>query len=185
MQEKTLSWTNGPLVLYHGTTDDAASAIKKPARAWAHGIDLDLCKPFRDFGRGFYLTTVLRQAESWADRKFRQHPKSKKTACSAVLRFEVDRNQLAPLLSLCFVTESAGLNSDYWDFVQHCRKRRTTHLLQENKNYDVVFGPVSLGRQRFVIKDADQVSFHTEAALKILPPPILHSQGTPTYNMEV
>jgi hypothetical protein len=57
-------------------------------------------------------------------------------------------------------------------------------LLQGNKNYDVVFGPVSLGRQRFVIKDADHVGFHTEAALKILPPPALHSQGTPTYDME-
>jgi hypothetical protein len=58
-------------------------------------------------------------------------------------------------------------------------------LFQGDRNYDVVFGPVSLGRQQFVIKDADQVSFHTEAALKILPPPILHSKGTPTYKMEV
>ena len=177
-----MSWTNGPLILYHGTTDDAATAISKPSRAWPHGIDFDLCKPLRDFGRGFYLTTVLRQAESWADRKFRQHQKSKQAACSAVLRFEVDRNQLAPLLSLCFVTDNS--NPDYWDFVYYCRRGTRTHLLQNNKNYDVVFGPVSLGRQRFVIKDADQVSFHTEAALKILPAPILHSQGTPTYDME-
>ena len=180
-----MPWTNGPLILYHGTTDDAATAISKPSRGWPHGIDFDLCKPLKDFGRGFYLTTVLRQAESWADLKFKRHTKSRKASCSAVLRFEVDRDQLAPLLSLCFVTESAGPDSDYWDFVQHCRKRRTTHLLQGDKNYDVVFGPVSLGRQRFVIKDADQVSFHTEAALKILPTPTLHSQGTPTYKTEV
>ena len=180
-----MPWRNGPLILYHGTTDDAAAAIKKSSRARPHSIDFNLCKPLRDFGRGFYLTTVLRQAESWADLKFKGHTKSKKAACSAVLRFEVDRDQLAPLLSLCFVTESAGPNSDYWDFVQHCRRQTTTHLLQGNKNYDVVFGPVSLGRQRFVIKDADQISFHTEAALKILPPPILHSNGTPTYKMEV
>ena len=176
-----MSWTNGPLILYHGTTDDAASAISKPSRARPHSIDFNLCKPLKDFGRGFYLTTVLRQAESWADQKFRQRQKFKRVACSTVLRFEVDRDQLAPLLSLCFVTESAGPDSDYWDFVQHCRERTDTHLLQGNKNYDVVFGPVSLGRQQFVIKDADQVSFHTEAALNILPPPILHSEGTPTY----
>ena len=178
-------WRNGPLTLYHGTTNDAADAIKEPSRAKPHSIDFSHCKPFRDFGRGFYLTTVLRQAESWADMKFKRHTKSKKTACSAVLRFEVDRNQLAPLLSLCFVTEGAGPDSDYWDFVQHCRKQKTTHLLQGDKNYDVVFGPVSLGKQPFVIKDADQVSFHTEAALTILPSPILHSQGTPTYRTEV
>lgn len=177
-----MSWTNGPLVLYHGTTDDAAAAIKKPSRARPHSIDFNRCKLFRDFGKGFYLTTVLRQAESWANEKFRQRPKSKRVVCSTVLRFEVDRNQLAPLLSLCFVTDSS--NPDYWDFVKHCRKRgatQATHLLEGDKNYDVVFGPVSLGRQRLVIKDADQVSFHTEAALNILPPPILHSEGTPTY----
>lgn len=181
-----MPWTNGPLILYHGTTDEAASAISKPSRDRPHSIDFNHCKPFRDFGRGFYLTTVLRQAESWADLKFNRYKESQKTGCSVVLRFEVDRDQLAPLLSLCFVTEGAGLeNSDYWDFVQHCRKTTATHLLQEKKNYDVIFGPVSLGRQRFVIKDADQVSFHTEAALKILPAPILHSQGTPTYKTEV
>ena len=180
-----MSWTNGPLVLYHGTTDDAAAAISKLSRTLPHSINLDYCKPLKDFGRGFYLTTVLRQAESWADQKFERQPKSSEAACSAVIRFEVDREQLAPLLSLCFVTESTGPNSDYWNFVKHCRKGASTHLLQGNKNYDVVFGPVSVGRQRFIMKDADQVSFHTEAALKILPPPILHSRGTPIYNMEV
>lgn len=178
-----MPWTNGPLILYHGTTNDAAAAIKKPSRARSHSINFNLCKPLRDFGRGFYLTTVLKQAESWADQKFRQHKKSKQVLSSAVLRFEVDRDQLASLLSLCFVTDSGG--SDYWDFVQHCRKGAATHLLQGTRNYDVVFGPVSLGRQRFVIKDADQVSFHTETALTILPSPILHSQGTPSYDMEV
>lgn len=178
-----MPWTNGPLILYHGTTNDAATAISEPSHTRPHGIDFDLCKPLRDFGRGFYLTTVLKQAESWADQKFLRHQKSKRAACSAVLRFEVDRDQLASLLSLCFVTDSAG--SDYWDFIQHCRKGAATHLLQGNGNYDVVFGPVSLGRQRFVIKDADQISFHTEAALIILPSPILYSQGTPTYDMEV
>lgn len=178
-----MPWTNGPLILYHGTTDNAATAISKSSRPLLHSINLDYCKPLSDFGRGFYLTTVLRQAESWADMKFKRHPKSK-AACSAVLKFEVDRDQLAPLLSLCFVTESTGPNSDYWDFVQHCRKEASTHLLQGNRNYDVVFGPVSVGKQRFVMKDADQVSFHTEAALKILPAPRLCSQGTPTFDME-
>lgn len=175
-----MPWRNGPLILYHGTTNDAAAAIKKPSRVRPHSIDFNLCKPLRDFGRGFYLTTVLNQAESWANQKFRQR---KHAACATVLRFEVDRNQLAPLLILCFVTDRAG--PDYWDFVQHCRNGTATHLLEGNKNYDVVFGPVSLGRQQFVIKDADQVSFHTEAGLTILPSPILHSQGTPTYDMEV
>ena len=31
-------------------------------------INLSLCKPFKDFGQGFYLTTLKKQAESMARR---------------------------------------------------------------------------------------------------------------------
>ena len=130
----------------------------------------------------FNLTTFLQQAESWADRQFRDLRRRrgiKQSTQAVVLRFEVDRNQLASLLSLCFVTDRS--NPDYWNFIEHCRTGMGPHLLHGNKNYDVVFGPVTLWPQKFVIKDADQVSFHTKAALEILPAPVLHSRGTPTY----
>ena len=176
-----MSWTNGFLLLYHGTTNIAASAISTPSSSVPHSIDLSLCSPKADFGQGFYLTTVLTQAEDWADRKFRNSPrKTKQSTHAVVLRFEVDRNLLAPLLSLCFVTDSSS--SDYRDFVEHCRNKIGTHLLFGNRNYDIVFGPVTLWPQRLVIKDADQMSFHTEAALKILSAPIIHSEGSPTYH---
>lgn len=32
-------------------------------------IDLSLCKPFRDFGQGFYLTDIPEQAEQMANRR--------------------------------------------------------------------------------------------------------------------
>ena len=60
-----------------------------------------------------------------------------------------------------------------------------SHRLQGDRNYDVVFGPVSFWPQLFVAKDMDGVSFHTEAALKILPAPVLHSQGTPEYERRI
>lgn len=177
-----MAWTNRPLVLYHGTTNIAASAISIPSDSRPHSIDLALCNPKADFGQGFYLTTVLTQAEDWADRQFRYLPKkNKESAHAVVLRFEVDRNRLASLLSLCFVTD--GPSPDYRDFVEYCRNQMGSHLLYGDRNYDVVFGPVTLWPQRLVIKDADQMSFHTEAALEILPAPILHSQGTPIYNL--
>ena len=177
-----MAWTNRPLVLYHGTTNIAASAISTPSNLRPHSIDLALCNPKADFGQGFYLTTVLIQAEDWADRQFRYlSSRTKELTRAVVLRFEVDRNQLASLLSLCFVTD--GPSSDYRDFVEHCRNQVGPHLLYGNRNYDIIFGPVTLWTQRLVIKDADQISFHTEAALEILPAPILHSQGTPTYNL--
>lgn len=179
-----MPWTNGPLVLYHGTTDIGASAISSPSRELPHSISLSKGRAKTDFGRGFYLTTVLAQAESWANRLFRnRRRKPQPPTCAVVLRFEVDRNQLAPLLSLCFVTDSS--NSDYWDFVSHCRDELGSHRLQGDRNYDVVFGPVSFWPQLFVVKDMDQVSFHTEAALKILPAPVLHSRGTPEYERRI
>ena len=177
-----MPWTNGSLTLYHGTTDIAASALCKPSGSLLHSIDISLCRARTDFGQGFYLTTFLQQAESWADRQFRDLRRRHRVELSTravVLRFEVDRNRLASLSSLCFVTDRS--NSDYWNFIEHCRTGMGPHLLHGNNNYDVVFGPVTLWPQKFVIKDADQVSFHTKAALEILPAPVLHSQGTPTY----
>lgn len=180
-----MPWKNSHLTLYHGTTNFDALALNKSCGSKPHSIDLAQCRQFTDFGRGFYLTTVLKQAENWADRKFRHQRmrKNNPSLFSVVLKFEVDRNQLASLLSLCFVTDSS--NSDYWDFVEYCRNGMSPYLLHGNKNYDIVFGPVSLWRQRLVIKDCDQISFHTEAALDILPAPVIHSQGHPTYFLEV
>ena len=31
-------------------------------------IDLSKCRPYKDFGRGFYLTSIKEQAEIWAKR---------------------------------------------------------------------------------------------------------------------
>ncbi|MCD7737075.1 MAG: DUF3990 domain-containing protein [Lachnospiraceae bacterium] len=42
------------MILYHGSNVE----IEK--------IDLDLCRPYKDFGRGFYLTTIESQAGKMA-----------------------------------------------------------------------------------------------------------------------
>ena len=44
------------MILYHGTN----CSIDK--------IDLDKCRPYKDFGKGFYLTTIREQAEKMAHR---------------------------------------------------------------------------------------------------------------------
>lgn len=46
-----------PIMLYHGTNVRFTN------------IDLNKAKPFKDFGRGFYLTTSYKQAENWAKHK--------------------------------------------------------------------------------------------------------------------
>ncbi len=44
------------MILYHGSN----SLIEK--------VELQRCKPFKDFGRGFYCITIKRQAELMAKR---------------------------------------------------------------------------------------------------------------------
>lgn len=47
------------MILYHGTNIDFKA------------IDLDKCVPFKDFGKGFYLTDIREQAEALAQKKSR------------------------------------------------------------------------------------------------------------------
>jgi hypothetical protein len=180
LEGKIMAWKNGPVALYHGTDDLSASLIQPPSPPLKHSVNLSKCNPLTDFGQGFYTTTNLLQARNWANNRYRRTLATSRRANRAVvLRFDVDRDLLAALNTLCFVTE--GTSRDYWDFITHCRNAVGKHLFQRTKDYDVVFGPVSLWPQTLVIKDCDQISFHTTPALKTLPTPTLYQQGTPLF----
>lgn len=47
------------MILYHGTYTDFQE------------IELDKCLPYKDFGKGFYLTDILEQADAMAQKKSR------------------------------------------------------------------------------------------------------------------
>ena len=47
------------MILYHGTNLDIDR------------IDLEKCAPYKDFGKGFYTTTIFEQAKAMAVRKSR------------------------------------------------------------------------------------------------------------------
>ena len=80
-----MAWTDGPLVVYHGTDNAAASSIFK------NGIELSLSQPFTDFGAGFYTTTSLPQAQNWADERCRRiRINSRVTTGSAVVKFHIE-----------------------------------------------------------------------------------------------
>jgi len=150
-----------------------------PVSPTLHGINLASSRPLADFGRGFYTTTYLDQAKNWANNRCRnlRNPvvgifQLPRRVLATVIRFEVDRDLLARLQTLSFVREGP----DYWDLVQHCRQGRGDH--RSTGNYDVVFGPVSLWPQTLVIKDCDQISFHTPLGLAILPTPTMQRQAT-------
>lgn len=153
------------LPLWHGCMDSDRINITN------NGIDLSFCRPNVDFGRGFYTTTLRRQAEQWA---WQRHFEQQQTSPPVVLEFLVSRRRLARLLSLFFVNGDYD-SCDYWSLVQHCRQS-TPQLVRHHRGpqngwYDVVSGPVAaMWRQRVAMAGADQVSFHTTQAVKLLKP---------------
>ncbi len=60
-------WTNQPVALYHGTIDRHVPSILA-------GVDATKGRRFAHFGRGFYTTTLERQARTWAWELSRQRP---------------------------------------------------------------------------------------------------------------
>jgi hypothetical protein len=110
----------GPQILYHGCDDSSAKIIMIPVSPNQHGINLAYSAFLTDFGQGFYTTTHLDQAKSWANLRcskimnassskflsaFRGFFQSPKQALATVLRFEVDRDKIASLQWLSFVRE--------------------------------------------------------------------------------
>ena len=158
------------MILYHGTN----CSIDK--------IDLDKCRPYKDFGKGFYLTTIREQAEKMAHRVARIYggeptvnvyefdgiPTDLK-----VKRFESPTQDWA-----MFVIRNRNADTDPSPSYDHNFDHR----------YDIVVGPVanddlamlfrqfSIGmitvdvliREMEFKKLTDQYSFHTEEAAALL-----------------
>ena len=151
-------WKNQKVRLYHGTLNAYVESITKR-------IDLRLCDRTADFGRGFYTTTRLDQAQKWAAKRSRFVAESS----PAVVAFEVDRNKLASLQSIWFVRGRPDAD-DYWRLVTHCREGGADHARSgASKWYDVAVGPVAaVWGLRIAFSDLDQISFHTARAARIL-----------------
>jgi hypothetical protein len=153
------TWTNQDVVVFHGTVDSFATSI-------VSGVTVGHGKPNTDFGRGFYTTTVVRQAQMWAAQLSATRPGTS----PAVIEITIKRLSLASLETLAFVRGDFAAD-DYWSLVHHCRKGALDHgrLPPAPSYYDVVYGPVAaFWNQRMVVADADQISFHTMAAEMVL-----------------
>lgn len=159
------------MILYHGTNQEI------------HRIDLTKCRPYKDFGRGFYTTHFQDQAIQMAKRVsqiYGGHP--------IICRFEVNETEINQLRVLKF-----AVPCDTWaQFVMNNRKRVLTSPGGKptpfSHSYDVVIGPVAnddlalLFRQfefgfltsKALIKEMTfkkltiQYSFHTERAIQLL-----------------
>jgi hypothetical protein len=143
-------------------------------------VDLDRCKPFKDFGKGFYTTAISRHAGERAVDIAAASGNS-----PAVTVFDFDESALTDgkLSVKRFLTPS----QEWVEFVMRCRDRK---LPQPPHAYDIVEGPIANDRMRTqfalfergaidmetvlrritYIEDTHQISFHTPAAVTLLAP---------------
>lgn len=94
-------------------------------------IDLKKSKPYKDFGRAFYLTRYYEQAKIWANRLGREYKKE-----GVITEFEFD--EYAYEDDGLKVLKFDGYNEQWLDFIVFNRsKRNPAH------EYDIVEGPVA------------------------------------------
>jgi Protein of unknown function (DUF3990) len=151
------AWNDQNILLYHGTSDLWTGSILQ-------AVDLTKARPLTDFGLGFYTTTNLDQARRWAITVARIWGGS-----AAVIEFSVERNALAKLECLVFVRADM-MATDFWSIVQYCKTIPGDHnRAYQAGYYDIVAGPVPGDwKKQTVIRDSDQLSFHTNAAVDVL-----------------
>ena len=154
------------MILYHGSN----VAIEE--------INLAKCRPYKDFGKGFYLTDILRQAKRMAARTtkmFRGEP--------IITSFEFDLDSAVKHGLKIKVFDSP--NEEWARFVM---TNRDINVKQPSHDYDIVIGLVAddtIARllrmfiENFIngqqlVKEltfsdvTSQYFFHTEAAIKML-----------------
>lgn len=149
--------------LYHGSLE----LVKTPEiRESNHTLD---------YGKGFYATTSIEQAENWVRRRTREM----KVSHGYVNVYEFDESALRKVKSLMFYQPT----DDWVDFVH---QNRTVKGFQHD--YAIVYGPVAndrvyaafalyeggvLSKQELIrelktYKLVDQYLFHTSLALQYL-----------------
>lgn len=162
------------MILYHGTNIDIQS------------IDLALCRPYKDFGKGFYTTDIPEQAQKMAKRVAKIYGGN-----PTVNIYEIADNY----------KENGGLNilefgripSEKWAvFVMNNRSRTFRDFGSSYCNfdykYDMVTGPIADDDMTMLFRQyqnnlislqtllngmefretTSQISFHTEKAVRLL-----------------
>jgi hypothetical protein len=96
-------------------------------------IDLTRCRSHTDFGRGFYVTKILRHAEKWSVNIGRRH----KTQ-GVVSEFEYRENDFTH--QICKIKKFDDYDEEWLDFVV---MNRNENIPEPAHDYDIVEGPVA------------------------------------------
>ena len=161
------------MILYHGSN----LKISK--------IDLSKCRPYKDFGKGFYCTTIKKQAEFMAERVVKRQGRNKNSKYIWIRRKYFYDKELN-------IKKFDKPSKEWAKFILNNRDRNYKFLNSKECNmdnkYDLVIGPVAdddiiVLFRTFVnglididtlIKEltykelTDQYSFHTEKAIEYL-----------------
>lgn len=152
------------MILFHGSDTDIIS------------IDLTKCRPYKDFGKGFYLTTIKDHAEQMALKVAARNSREPVVCC---FDFDLD----AAIGNGIIIKEFYDENEEWAKFVYSNRE-----IPSFKHNYDIVIGGIAddgLREQFFSIKsgligfkelaenikfelDNIQYCFCTEKSLKYL-----------------
>ncbi|MBQ3290191.1 MAG: DUF3990 domain-containing protein [Kiritimatiellae bacterium] len=158
--------------LYHGTD----AFFERP--------DLSMCRPFKDFGKGFYLTPDLAVAKRMAERCVERS--DWQGAPKYVYVYDFDDSDLSALNVRRF---APIVNEEFAMFVMANRQTRTTVADHNRDNrHDIVVGPIADDRMGVLFRRFEdgevtleyltselkfrklsmQFSFHTNRALQKL-----------------
>lgn len=129
--------------LYHGTNIEFEE------------IDLTKSLPYKDFGKGFYLTAIRQQAERMAERKSHRFGKA------IILTYEVSDDVINGF-SDCKVKNFASPNEEWALFILSNRKRTFPPFIHD---FDIVAGPVADDGVAYVLSRYEEGTLSLKEAL--------------------
>ena len=149
-------------------------------------INLAMCRPYKDFGKGFYLTDIEEQAKQMAKRVARIYGGS-----PIVNSFEI-QDDFRKLSNIKIKDFGIQTTEEWAKFVMNNRIRTFTDeantLCNKDNKYDIVIGPVADDNMALLFrqyeneiidfetllkgmiykKTSSQYSFHTEKSIRLL-----------------
>ena len=149
-------------------------------------INLAMCRPYKDFGKGFYLTDIEEQAKQMAKRMSRIYGGS-----PVVNIFEI-QDDFRKMSDIKIKDFGIQTTEEWAKFVMNNRNRTFTEekdiLCNKDNKYDIVIGPVADDNMALLFrqyeneiidfetllkgmiykKTSSQYSFHTEKVIRLL-----------------
>lgn len=131
---------------YHGTTKRDGLAIQQ-------NIDLSKARYRTDFGKGFYVTDNLKQAEQWAIGQTKAAKVARLDEIGnepVVVYFQLDIKKLKSLSAKQFVQP----NQEWAEFIFNCREKGLKKELYHD--YDYTVGPLADGRTNILVQEMSE-----------------------------